>query len=62
MSGWGETEDTLPSIEDLTGPQRDPAEVRDEIKRSPGIGVPRRRWKPPAGPDVSGLAEDLGLA
>lgn len=49
--------------EDLlySGPDRDPQETADEVRRSRGIGVPRTRYQPPDPglPDVSGLAARL---
>lgn len=58
---YGHTEATLPGIEDLTGPERDPADVRDALNDSLGIGVPRVRYQPPdtGMPDVHGLAAQL---
>jgi hypothetical protein len=51
-----------PSIEDLTDtrPAVTPAEVRDEMRRQMGEDVARAP-RPPDGPDVSGLREQLGL-
>ncbi len=39
----------------------DPREVADEVKESLGIDVPRRRYRPPEHPDVSGLREQMGV-
>jgi hypothetical protein len=47
-------------VRPLAGPGTQDA--ADEIKASLGIGVPRRRFQPGGlRPDVSGLAEGLGL-
>jgi hypothetical protein len=64
MSGTAErgvTENRLPTIEELTSPDRDPFETVEETRRALGIGTPRRRYRDGL-PDVGGLAEDLGLA
>lgn len=55
----GPDEGALPSIEDLTGQPGDPDATVAEVRRSLGIGVPRVRFQPP---EISGLADDLGLA
>jgi hypothetical protein len=60
-SDQGATEASLPSIEELTGRDRDPFETVEETRRVLGIGTPRRRYRDGL-PDVGGLAEDLGLA
>lgn len=55
--------DGQPSAEELfsTRPAATPAEVRSELLSAMGEDVPRPP-RPPDHPDVSGLAEDLGLA
>jgi hypothetical protein len=57
---WGFDTDDM----GLPGRSPDPREIEAEIKRSLGIGVPRVRYQPgpqDGRPDVSGLAEGLGL-
>ena len=51
------------SWEDLLGarPQRGQDEVIDAVKHELGISARRVRYAPPDGPDVHGLADDLGL-
>jgi hypothetical protein len=61
---YGHTEATLPDIQDLIrqGPA-DPADVREALNESLGIGARRVRYRPPDGgmPDVHGLAGEIGL-
>jgi hypothetical protein len=59
---WPQQEPLDQGWDDLlrTGPARSRDETTEELKRSLGIGVPRVRYQPGL-PDVSGLAEELGL-
>jgi hypothetical protein len=53
--------DALPSIEALTiEPEHTPADVRDEMNRLLGVGVPRRRYQPD-GPDVEHIRKAMGI-
>ena len=54
-------EDTLPDAEELFGPPGDPDAALAKVRRDlglPGSQAPQRRQ---GGPDVTGLAEHLGL-
>ena len=62
VTGFGPDEGGLPSIGELTGtdPAREPGEVTAAMTSEMGYGpAPRRRGEPL--PDVSGLADELGL-
>lgn len=50
----GSDEGGLPSVEDLTGPERDPAKTVAEVRHQLGIGVPRRSYGQP-------VPEEIGL-
>ena len=56
-------DDVLPGGLDGWEPESpaDQADVRGEVSHLLGIGVPRRRYRPPGGPDVSALREAMGL-
>jgi hypothetical protein len=58
---WDLDDSSSPADAVQAGPARDPGELLAEIQHQLGIGVPRARYRPPDGPDVSGLAEGLGL-
>jgi hypothetical protein len=60
---YGLDEGGLPSAEELFDPRPSAsrAEIHDELRRQMGEDVPRPP-RPPDHPDVSGLAEQLGLA
>jgi hypothetical protein len=55
--------DGQPSAEDLFDPRpaATPADLRDELRRQMGEDVPRQP-RPTGLPDVTGIAEQLGLA
>jgi hypothetical protein len=53
-------EDDLPSIEELTGPARDPGEALEQARRNLGISSGRIRNEPDR-PDVGDLRAELGL-
>jgi hypothetical protein len=61
-TGWHDVEHDIVNLDiaDLTGRPLDPDETLAEVRHQLGIGAPRARYRPD-GPDVSGLAEGLGL-
>ena len=57
-------EHDLPSIEELTGPAHDPADVAGQLREAVGIQQPARRREPVIEGDpeaVASLRRDLGL-
>lgn len=62
MSGWDLNEGTPVDIADLTlRPPSDADEVRRQLRAELGLPGGQGPRRPPDGPDVSGLAEGLGL-
>jgi hypothetical protein len=62
MSSYGHTEDGLPDIAELTtGRERDPREVREQVREALGIEAPRARHHEQPQADVRGLAQELRL-
>ncbi len=56
---WGHDEATLPGIDELTGPARDPGEVLEGARHVLGIGAPRVRYRD-GQPGTGELREALG--
>jgi hypothetical protein len=64
VSGWGHDEATLPSAEELFGPERgDPGEIREQVLRDLGHRTSTRRGPQIEGdPDsVADLRSELGI-
>jgi hypothetical protein len=65
VSGWGDTENTLPSAEELFGPERgDPGEIREQVLRDLGHRTSTRARQPQIEGDPDSVAElrqELGL-
>ena len=62
MTGYGPDEGGLPGIEELTQPPRDQGELLGDLQRQLGLDDQRIDGRPSIGrPDVSALAEEIGL-